>query len=148
MLLSHVDAVYIASHPTKHYEHIRHALENQKHVLCESPIALNKEQCGELIAYAEENHLVLMDGIKTAYATAYARLSLMARTKKIGDIVSVDSTCTSLKKIELYDEKKIESNWNTICEWGPVAMLPIFQILGTNYTKCDIVSKLYNKEKK
>ena len=41
-LLSLVDAVYIISHPSKHYWQIKKALNQGKHVLCESPIALNE----------------------------------------------------------------------------------------------------------
>ena len=41
-----------------------------------------------------------MDAIKTAYATAYHRLLLLAKSGKIGNIVSVDATCTSTKEME------------------------------------------------
>ena len=36
ILLEKCDAVYIASHPSLHYEHIKNALVHGKHVLCES----------------------------------------------------------------------------------------------------------------
>lgn len=40
-----------------------------------------------------------MEAIKTAYNTAFSRLVLLAKSGKIGDIVSVDATCTSLKEL-------------------------------------------------
>ena len=43
-LLNVSDALYIHSHPQKHYLQIKEALMQGKHVLCESPIALKKEQ--------------------------------------------------------------------------------------------------------
>ena len=97
-LLNYVDAVYIRTKPEEHYQQIKSALIHGKHVLCESPITINAEEYEELARIAHNNNLVLMEAIKTAYATAYARLLLLLKGDKIGDIVSVDATCTRLKK--------------------------------------------------
>ncbi|MDE6655743.1 MAG: Gfo/Idh/MocA family oxidoreductase [Anaeroplasmataceae bacterium] len=142
-LLSHSDAVYIVSEPEAHYVQIKKALEAGKHVLCESPITINKEELQILLDLAQKKNLILMDAIKTAYATAYHRLLLLAKTKCIGDIVSVDTTCTSLK-----DPINDNFSWNSITSWGPTALLPIFQILGTNYISSQIVSKFMDKDHK
>ena len=96
-LLNAVDAVYIHSHPGLHYEQCKKALEYGKHVLCESPVGMNVEQCKELMTLAKEKGIVFMEAIRTAYTTAYSRLLLLLKTGKIGKIVSVDATCTSLK---------------------------------------------------
>ena len=137
-LLKEVDAVYIASRPDKHYRHIKYALENGVHVLCESPIALSAEEVEELFALAEEKECILMEGIKTAYSTAFSRLILLVKSGRIGDIVSVDATCTSLRDVQ----KDSEYTWNSVCAWGPTAMLPMFQILGTDYIDKHIVCRL------
>ena len=126
-LLKKSDAVYIASHPSLHVRQIRQALNAGKHVLCESPIALSKKDCKDLFALAQRKGLVLMDAIKTAYATAYNRMILMAKDGRIGDIVSVDSTCTSLATNDALDNPWA---WNSSCAWGPTAVLPVFQLLG------------------
>ena len=67
-----------------------------------------------------------MDSIKTAYSTAYNRLLLLLKGGKIGEVYSVDATCTSIRE---YDD----SSWNSITAWAPTALLPIFQILGVDY---------------
>ncbi|MCM1233431.1 MAG: Gfo/Idh/MocA family oxidoreductase, partial [Ruminococcus flavefaciens] len=134
-LLEQIDAVYIVSPPQKHYQHIRLALQKKKHVLCESPIALSKAESNELFGLARKNHCILMDAIKTAYATAYARLLLLAKEGIIGEIYSVDATCTSLRSIT-------EDSWDSICGWGPTAILPVFNILGTDYKSKTITSHL------
>lgn len=150
-LLDKVDALYIISAPELHYEQIKQALTRGKHVLCESPVALDPEQGKELHALAAEKGLVLMDGIKTAYSTAYYRLLLLAKGGIIGDIVSVDTTCTSLRNYEdldpTQDTKRSLCEWNSICAWGPTAMLPIFQLLGTEYDRKDIITRFINKDK-
>lgn len=136
------DALYIASHPTKHYEQIKKALANGKHVLCETPITLSTVECSELFELAEKNKCILMDGAKTAYTTAFERLVLLAKTGKIGEILSVDATCTSQKNLNNYKESEINNNWNTITEWGPLTLLAVFQILGCEYKDIRIETKL------
>ena len=143
-LLLKSDAVYIVSHPTKHYEQIKEALLADKHVLCESPITISTSEYEELRILAKERNLQLMDSIKTAYSTAYNRMLVLAKSGKIGDIVSVDSICTSLSDLEKKAKggSNLNDVWNSICAWGPTAMLPIFQLLGTNYIEKQITSLL------
>ena len=74
--LNEVDAVYVVSHPNQHYAHVKEALSAGKHVICESPIAMKKEEIDELTALAKEKGIILFDAIKTAYATAFNRLGL------------------------------------------------------------------------
>lgn len=140
-LLSRVDAVYLHGNPCTHYEQIRSALNAGKHVMCESPIALDRGQCSELFRLAEEKHLVLMEALKTAYMTAYDRMLLLIRSGKIGQVVSVDSTCTSLSDLERQNIGELARTWNSMYAWGPTALLPIFQILGTSYRDRQIVTR-------
>ncbi len=132
-LLDAVDAVYLISHPSMHYSQTKQALNKGKHVLCESPFALKQDECEELEKLANEKGLILMDSIKTAYSTAYNRLLLILKGGNIGDIYSIDATCTSLRE---YDD----NSWNSITSWAPTALLPIFQILGVDYKNKNINS--------
>lgn len=132
-LLSKTDAVYIASAPEKHFAQIKTALQLGKHILCESPTALTAQECHELFKLAKEKNLILMDAIKTAYATAYHRLVLLAKSGVIGSVISVDATCTSLKDLKDASFENLHQKRNSICAWGPSAMLPVFHILGTKY---------------
>lgn len=132
-LLTKVDAVYIRSLPEEHYEHIKKALNAGKHVLCESPMTLSRKQTENVISLALKKNLILMEAIKTAYATAFSRLLLLIKGGVIGDVVSIDATCTSLRKNH--------SDWKGIYEWGPTALLPILQILGTEIKSFHIISR-------
>lgn len=144
-LLAKVDAVYIKVHPAEGSVQVKRALENGKHVLCESPLSYSKDECRELMAEAEKRGLILMEAIKTAYATAYLRMLLLVKSGMIGKVVSVDAVCTRLRQFEeKYEEKE---KWlSCFCEWGPTALLPIFQILGTEYTRNDICAHYLNVE--
>ena len=146
-LLNSVDAVYVHSYPAKHYEQIKKALLSNKHVLCESPIALTTAECKELLDLAQKNNLILMEAIRTAYSTAYQRLLLLLKAGKIGQIVSVDAVCTSLKEITIPTLEPFDRKWNSISTWGPTGLLPILQILGTDYRQKTIISQIDAKGK-
>ena len=129
----------------KHYEQIKKALESGKQVLCESPITVSVEQYKELKQIATQKRCILMESLKTAYAVAYHRLLLLIKTGKIGDVISVDATCTSIREDDFEDADQRRNKWNSICAWGPTAMLPIFQILGTQYLSKKIISKIIDE---
>ena len=141
-LVGEVDALYIYSHPRDHYRQARYALEHGRHVLLELPMTLSEEETAELFRLADEQGLALMAGCKTAYATAYRRLVLLALGGLIGDVVSVDATCTSLRPVDYSDAASVELQWSSLADWGPIALLPAFQILGTEYSSKQIVSRL------
>ena len=134
-LLDKCNAVYIQSHPRDHVRHIRQALEAGRHVLCESPVALSGEECRSLFALAAGQKLVLMDAIKTAYSTAYNRMLLLIKSGKIGDVMSVDATCTSLMP-PYCSIDELKDRWNARQAWAPAALLVVFHILGYDYEDC------------
>lgn len=131
-LVDQVDAVYIISHLENHYPQIKYALEKGKHVLCESPMTQDVHQWQEVMELARTKGLVLMDAIRTAYSTAYYRMLLLAKSGKIGKIVSVDASCSSLRDLT--------EATGSLTAWGPNAMLPVFQLLGTDYVSKQIIS--------
>lgn len=148
-LLDDSDALYVISAPEKHYAQIKEALQKGKHVLCESPVTMETEQWEELRQMAKDRKLVLMDSIKTAYSVAYYRLLLLAKGGVIGDIISVDATCTSLVDFDpTQDSQKSLYEWNSICAWGPTALLPIFQLLGTGFTSKQIATHFLDEHQK
>lgn len=135
--LKKCDAIYILSHPSEHYYQIKEAIEKGIHVLCEAPVTLNESECRELHELAKKNNVVLMTSIKTAFSTAYYRLQLLVKGGRIGDIISIDATCTSIQEVNNY-----KYAWNSICLWGSTALLPIFQLMGTDYRDIKIISRI------
>ena len=140
------DAVYIHATPKDHYTLIKQAIFAGKHVLCESPIALKKDQCEELFKLADVNKAILIDALKTAYSTAFHRLLLMIKGGRIGDVISVDAVCTSLKDYGELEKMNFDNVWTSMTAWGPTALLPIFQLLGTNYRKCDLTARYIDEK--
>ncbi len=147
-LLAKVDAVYIKAHPADGYAQIKRALESGKHVLCESPIACSGNECREVMAEAKEKGLILMEAVKTAYATAYLRMLLLVKSGIIGKVVSVDAVCTSLRLPDGITAKELESRLSGFFGWSPTALLPVFQILGTQYLQKQIYVHYLDRERK
>lgn len=141
-LIEKSDAVYLATHPENHFFQIKYALEQNTHVICESPVTCNTDEFEELKTLAKEKKLVLFDAIKTAYSFAYIRMLRMIESDCIGKIVSVDATCTSLSQIDIINSGKHNEIWNSSTAWTPTALLPVFHILGTKYEDTHTVSKM------
>lgn len=146
-LLENVDAIYIGTNAKEHYIYIKKALENKKHVLCESPITLNVSEYDELYNLAKNNNVIMMDALKTKYSPAFNRLMLLVKSGTIGKVVSVDCNCTSLYQKEKLGFKKLLKRENSINSWGPTALLPIFEIYGAEYKNKNIVTWTDKKNK-
>lgn len=134
-LLDEVDAVYLVTHPDMHYQQVRLALERGIHVLCESPVAIHISEVEELQEIAMTNKCILQESIKTAYALAFSRLLLIVKSGYIGEVVSVDATCTSLRKSD-------GDRRGSLYSWGPFGMLAVFSVLGTEYCSKSIQTRL------
>ena len=127
-----IDSVYIASPHQTHYEYVKSALEHGKHVLCEKPMVLQKEQAELLFTYARQHNLVLFEGIKTAYCPGFEKLLGIACSGIIGTIHYIDACFTKLEdknKRELTDKKY----GGSLTELGSYCMLPIIKLFGNQY---------------
>ncbi len=69
-----IDAVYIASPNSLHYEHALLMLENGKHVICEKPLASNIQQVEALYNAATTNNVILFEACKTVYLPNFAQI--------------------------------------------------------------------------
>lgn len=88
MAKSDIDAVYIASPNSLHYEQSKLFLENGKHVICEKPATTSKEQELELLILAQKNSLIYTEAIKSLYVPAFEILK--NEIKKLGKITTVN----------------------------------------------------------
>lgn len=131
-LYTAVDAVYIASPHETHYGYIKAALEHGKHVLCEKPMVLKREQAEELFRYARKHELILFEGIKTAYCPGFNKLLGVACSGGIGNIRNVEVCFTKLERPESR-EMTDQTYGGSLTELGSYVMLPILKIFGDDY---------------
>jgi glycerol-3-phosphate cytidylyltransferase len=130
--LNVVDAVYIAAPNQMHYEYARKALENGKHVLCEKPLSFTKKESEELYQVAKENHLVLLEGVRTAYCPGFQQLMNVAQSGIIGEICDVEACLTRLADVNSR-ERTDAAYGGSFLEYGNYALLPIIKLLGKDY---------------
>ena len=141
-LIDVCDALYFITSPVLRYDSIKKALDKGRHVLCESPISISTAEWKDLKTLSKEKGCILMDAIRTAYSTAFSRLLVLVKSGRIGEVISVDATCTSLRDANIEKDANLDQAWNSIYTWGPPALLPIFYLLGTEYTQKAISSRI------
>ncbi|MCL2227028.1 MAG: Gfo/Idh/MocA family oxidoreductase [Oscillospiraceae bacterium] len=131
--LDKVDAVYVATPHETHYDYARRALILGKHVLCEKPMVLSELEARELYNIADENKVVLMEAVKTAYAPGFINLLAIARGGRIGTIYDVEAAFTKLTPygpgIREYDP----AVGGSFTELASYSLLPIVKLLGHDY---------------
>ena len=130
-LYERVDAVYIASPHETHYEYIKASLKAGKHVLCEKPMVLKKDEAEELYALAADRKLVLMEAVKTAYCPGFNQLISLLRSGTIGEIKDVEACFTKLTPVNTREMTDTLAG-GSFTELGSYPLLPIVKLLGTD----------------
>lgn len=138
--IEEVDAVYIASPHLTHYDYIKKSLLAGKHVLCEIPFTLNKEEALELYHLAEEKNLVLMEASKTAFCPAFAHIVSLIKSGIIGDVVDVKA---SLSKMVEPPTRELDAQQagGAMTEHAPLTLMSIIKILGLDWIDMDFHTK-------
>lgn len=129
---SDVDVVYVASPHQTHYEYIKTALEHGKHVLCEKPMVLKREQAEELFGYAKEHGCILFEGIKTAYCPGFEKLLGITCSGTIGNVRYVDACFTKLEGKEKRELTDLTYG-GSLTELGSYCLLPVIKLFGSQY---------------
>lgn len=138
-----VDAVYVATPHLAHYSCIKESLEAGKHVLCETPMVLNKNQAKELYKLAENKGVILMEANKTAHCPAFNHLMVMIKSGLIGDVVDIEASLSQLldKSGREFDAKQAGG---AMFEQGSYPLLPILKLMGINYESLELFSRMEN----
>ncbi|MBQ6788398.1 MAG: Gfo/Idh/MocA family oxidoreductase [Lachnospiraceae bacterium] len=133
------DVIYVASPHETHYEYVKEALLHDKHVLCEKPFTLQKEQAEELFAIAKERNRILFEGIKTAYCPGFNKLIDIACSGLIGNIRYIDVCFT---KLENKNTRELTDTMygGSFLELGSYCLLPVFKLFGWEYEDVDFES--------
>ena len=130
--LKNVDLVYVASPHLTHYDYVKRALLADKHVLCEIPFMLSKEQALELYRLAEERNLVLMEASKTAYCPAFGHIVTLVKSGIIGDVMDVKA---SLSKVVQPPTRELDAQQagGAMTEHASLTLLSIIKLLGIDW---------------
>ncbi len=140
-MYQNTEVIYVASPHETHYEYAKQALIHGKHVLCEKPFTLHKEQAEELFQIAKERKLILFEGIKTAYCPGFNKLIDIACSGLIGNIRYIDACFTKLEKKSSRELTDTQYG-GSFLELGSYCLLPIIKLFGCEYEKVDFQSIL------
>ena len=91
-----IDAVCIATPTSSHFALTKEALEHNKHVLCEKPLALKPEECKELERLASGKKKVLMVGHVFIFNAGIIALKEYVKNGELGAIHYAYSERTNL----------------------------------------------------
>ena len=138
-----VDVVYVASPHLSHYDYVKRALLADKHVLCEIPFVLSKEQALELYFLAEERNLVLLEASKTAFCPAFGHIVTLVKSGIIGDVVDVKA---SLSKMVPPPTRELDADQagGAMTEHAPLTLLAIIKLLGIDWHDMNFHSRMEN----
>lgn len=139
--LQNVDLVYVASPHLTHYDYAKRALLAGKHVLCEIPFVLSREQARELYLIAEERNLVLLEASKTAYCPAFGHIVTLVKSGIIGEVVDVKA---SLSKMIPPPTRELDAKQagGAMTEHAPLTLLAIIKLLGTDWHDLSFHSRI------
>lgn len=82
-----VEAVYVATPNTMHYDNCKMCLNAGKHVLCEKPFTVHHQEAEELYQLAEEKKLFIMEGFWIRFLPALMKMQELIRNGEIGHVV-------------------------------------------------------------
>lgn len=85
-----IEVVYVGATNKQHYEVSILMLKHGKHVLCEKPLCMNEKQTKQLIAFAKEKKLFLMEAIWSRCFPSYQYIRAQIDGGKLGAIQSVE----------------------------------------------------------
>lgn len=135
-----VDIVYIASPHLTHYDYIKRSLMAGKHVLCEIPFTLKKEEALELYRLAEERNLVLMEASKTAYCPAFGHIVTLIKSGIIGDVVDVKASLSKMVEPPTRELDAAQAG-GAMTEHAPLTVMAIIKLLGLEWKDINFHTK-------
>jgi len=84
-----IDVVYIATPHTFHFEHAMMCLNNNKSVLCEKPLGMNREEVKMMLEVARSKKLFLMEALWTRFIPATEKVLELISDGAIGEILFI-----------------------------------------------------------
>lgn len=93
-----IDAVYVATPHSVHFDHCMLALRHNKHVLCEKPMVMHEQDAQTLFDYAQKQNLFIMEGMWTRFLPNIKLAKRWIDEGRIGKIKFIDMEFSSAIK--------------------------------------------------
>lgn len=127
-----VDAVYVASPNSLHYEQCKAVISCGKHVICEKPLCAQAEKVRELVRLAAEKHVVFMEAIMFMHLPQ--RRILEEAIGRIGRVSMVKlDFCQRSSKLDAYLAGSLPNIFNPQMETGALMDLGVYCVYPALY---------------
>jgi glycerol-3-phosphate cytidylyltransferase len=136
-LFQDCDAVFINTPVDEHCSQILAAIEHKRHVICNTPIFLTREEAELCYQKADDAGVVLFEGIKTLYFPAFEHMLLLVKSGLIGSVKDIDVSCSQIP--ENMDQVEKNKYLGSLYDWCTDVMLPIIKIYETQCLDCRLM---------
>ncbi len=125
-----IDAVYVALPNHLHLEVVLKALDSNKHVLCEKPLAISESDFNLMRDAASKRSLTLAEAYMTAYHPRNRLALSLVNEVNFGDVQTIYSTFSgTLDPLAGYRMNRHEGG-GSLWDIGIYALSPVLKILG------------------
>lgn len=129
-LKSDIEAVYISSKNSDHYNHVILAAKAGKHILCEKPLSLTVEQAKEMVNVCKQNNVLLTINYVMRHHPIVKKTKEFIDNKYLGKIVSISAKFNfDYKPNDNFRFKKNESGGGALRDLG-THMIDLLRFLG------------------
>lgn len=123
-MFKYIDIVFIELELRKRYKFILNALNAGKHVICDTPFALDVDKGNQLFEIANQKKLLLLNNLKMVHSQVFHQFIWIARSGLIGNII--DFNCSVSKN---------DSNVKYLFyELLSMALCAMIKIMGLDYS--------------
>ncbi len=128
-----IDIVYVVLPNSMHHEYVIRAAKAGKHVICEKPMAMNVQECEEMIAACKKADRQLSIGYRLHFEPHHQEMMRLGQKQVFGKVTQLMA-----ENAQVQSE---ESPWRLghgVGGGGPMRDLGVYCIQGAIYTKGDI----------
>lgn len=96
-----VDVIYLTTPHNTHYEFMKKALENGKHLLVEKSITLNSRELDEMVHLARKKQLILAEAMTIWHMPLYRKLRELVQSGETGRVQMITVNFGSFKEYDM-----------------------------------------------
>ena len=123
-----IDIIYVVLPNSMHKEYTIRAAQAGKHVICEKPMALNAQECREMIAACNKAGVKLSIGYRMHFEPTTQEIMRIAREKEYGEIRYVNASAGFRGNFN-------PDHWKVLKKYGGGAMMDmgVYSLQATRY---------------
>lgn len=132
-----IDIIYIPLANEEHFEPAMKAIQANKHVLIEKPMALKSAEVNEIITEAKKNHVIVMEGFMYAFHPQFARIKEIIQSGQIGSVKYAHAMFSfPIQPARFYRiNRSINHGGGALWDIGPYAVHTLRQMLNAEPTE-------------